>query len=201
MGIALDPTGTYAYVTNVGNTTVSKCTIQGDGRLASSCVNSGATGLNYPNGITIKSTNDYAYITGGSSSKMYQCAIVSGGNLSGCLSVAPGYGDQSTGIAINTVRNTIYEVGYASGDKHTHLYNCTLVNGGGVTNCRNGTDAGYTNPRGMIAVNSSGTIAYITTTDASSYLQCVVGSDGYITSLCTSVALTPGYNWGIALIE
>ncbi len=50
-GIAIGNTGTYTYVVNTGNNTVSQCT--NSGTTLTNCVNSGANGLSSPSGIVI----------------------------------------------------------------------------------------------------------------------------------------------------
>ena len=199
-GIAINSAGTNAYITNRDNNTVSRCPIHADGGFAASCVDSGAKLLSQPRGIAFKADNSFAYITNFANVQIIQCKIDTNDSLSSCATVYQGTNEQFIGIAINTLKNRIY----SAGTNASNLLTCTLVNGGGLENCiTTSMDSTSMFRAAGVAVNTSGTIEYITNSEpaySNSYTQCLLKSNGDVQS-CVGVKTAPLYLWGIALLE
>lgn len=93
IGITLNSAGTYAFIVNNGNGTVTQCSVN-NGTL-SKCANSGVTGLTFPVGITINPADTFAFITNGFDNTITQCSL-NNGTLSNCAKTAF-QSDQSEG--------------------------------------------------------------------------------------------------------
>jgi DNA-binding beta-propeller fold protein YncE len=76
-GIALNPFGTFAYVTNNNNDTVSVCPINAITGAFGTCVDSGNTGVlfNGPAGIAINAAGTFAYVANGATNAILVCPI------------------------------------------------------------------------------------------------------------------------------
>ena len=97
--IAINPSSTYAYVTNAGNNTVSLCTVNvNTGSLT--CSGTTGSGFTAPVGISINPSNTYAYIANEPDNTVTRCSInANTGQLEFCAPTGSGFSGPS-GIAL-----------------------------------------------------------------------------------------------------
>lgn len=143
-GIAVDPAGTYAYVTNYGDATVSKI------ELTTGNYSSVATipvGQN-PIGIVVSPDGTNVYVTNNSSGTV-SVIKTADNTIAATLTV----GGNPLGIAVNPLGTSVYVAN--SGSNSISVINTALKT------VETKWDVHLQNPWG-IAVNPAGTIAYIT---------------------------------------
>lgn len=178
--IAIDSSGTYAYIANYYGGTITSCTINQVSGNLEGCVNSGASFTN-PFGVALDQSATIAYVTnGGGASTVSGCDI--GGTLSSCVTndFSPTGATNLGGIAINSSGNRAFitsAVGFLS---------CS-VNGKTIGLDCNGTSAAMDNPLG-VALNEDETIAYVVNYSNETVAKCTIAGDGTIASCVDSGA-------------
>ena len=132
--------------------TVTQCSVNG-GNL-SNCVDSGATGLSAPAGITLNSAGTIAFITNFNNSTVTQCSV-NGGTLSNCANSGATAISYSYAMTLNSAGTIAFITNYGNNT----VTQCS-VNGGTLSNCADSGATGLSSPVGII-LNSAGTIAFI----------------------------------------
>ena len=77
----MNSTGTFAFITNAFSNLVTRCSVNGD--ILSNCIDSGATVLSGPRGISLNSAGTFAFISNYNNGTITQCKV-NGGTLSNC---------------------------------------------------------------------------------------------------------------------
>lgn len=192
------PLNSYAYITNYGNSTVTKCTVDSDN--LTSCQDSGATNLNGPAGIAINSAGNRIYIAnreGGISPTV--CDIDPGNNnLTNCADTGAGVNDV-VGIALGAGSSYAILV-----TRYGEVFNCLINQNGSLSACSNNGISGFSSVMG-VALNSSTNPAklYISSLSPSSRItNCNVSITGIVSgcnlidgsSRAAGLALNPAGN-------
>ncbi len=185
--IVLNSAGTYAFITDSSNKVIS-CSI--DNGTLSNCADSGATGLNIPNGITLNSAGTYAFITNLGNSTVTQCSV-SNGTLSNCVNSG------ATGLLIPRAIALNSDSTYAFiTNTNSTITQCSVDNGT-LSKCTNSGATKLNNPGG-ITLNPAGTYAFITNSDAGTVTQCSV-NNGTLFNCADSGATSLSVPFGITL--
>jgi hypothetical protein len=186
--------GGFAYVTNLGNNTVSDCSIDVNTSLFSSC-NSDANAFGFPTAVLVNTTKTAAYVTNGTPTRaVAYCPInLTTGAFNACTDAAPTSPnlDQPFSMVMNVTGTHLYAVN-ANGVVSFCDVNQT---DGTLNNCAD-TGAVLSAPRG-ITLNQANTIAYITDNNNLVY-ACNIVADGTLSS-CTSTGSAFNSPFGIAL--
>lgn len=178
IGVALNPTGTVAFIVNYNNSTVTQCSVSGG--VLSGCTNSGATSLSKPRAITLNSAGTIAFITN-ENDIVTQCSV-SGSILSSCTNSGATALSRPSGITLNSIGTTAFITNWAG--KSVAL--CT-VNGEVLSNCANSSAIDLTSPTG-ITLNAAGTTAFITNYESATVTKC--NTSGGILSSCANSGAT-----------
>lgn len=192
-GIAINASGTFAYITNYGiptsglpGTTVSVCPIIQSGAFLggfSACnVYSGFTA---PTGIALNDTKNVAYITNFGRNSVSSCAFspTTGALSSNCVQTLVGSNAQSAGIVIDPVGAYAYIIdGNFAG-----VYQCPInPTTGNITSCSLAQNFGSVRPTG-VAINLTGTILYLTT-NITPVMQCPITTINGVSTVGVCVA-------------
>ena len=108
-GLALNPAGTKLYISNEANGKVVVCPVTvGAPATLSSCTDSGATNLSFPNGIVFSTTgNNLVYIANKGNSTVATCSVnPSTGLLSACVTQSSTGFNGPAGLALNNAPAT-----------------------------------------------------------------------------------------------
>lgn len=178
IGVALNPTGTVAFIVNYNNSTVTQCGISGG--VLSGCTNSGATSLSKPRAITLNSAGTIAFITN-ENNIVTQCSV-SGSILSSCTNSGATALSRPSGITLNSIGTTAFITNWAG--KSIAL--CT-VNSEALSSCANSSAIDLTSPTG-ITLNAAGTTAFITNYESATVTKCNIS--GGILSGCANSGAT-----------
>lgn len=167
-GIAINPAGTYAYITLVSLDLVANCPINSDGSF--NIVSCGVTpGFNTPLAIAINPPGSFAYIVNASFNTISSCTVNNDGSLSNCVSnLAPSF---PYAVAINPANTYVYIT------TSTDVFYCSINNDGTYNSCNN-TGVNTFNFPTAITINAVGTIAYITNLNGNTVSSCPINIDG-----------------------
>lgn len=176
--------GTIAYVANTktGSNAVSICSLNATDGSFSVCNNFTDASFNNPTGIALNSAENRAYVTNfgvaGSGVTVSKCSVnETSGSLSDCRAMPDPTFQGATGIAIN------------NNDTFAYITNYNVTNGVTVSRCpinrKTGlfgsctalSDTSFSGPIG-IALNSTGTKAYVTEYNTSQVSVCPIKIDG-----------------------
>lgn len=179
----------YAYVTNVNNSTVSKCNINSDGSF-SNCAAVGNQ-FNSAFGIAIATINNtpYAYVTNTTDNNGYsidKCPLDASGNFSSCSVISENDFNVPTGIAIANFMGASYA--YITNLNNSTVSQCTIDSNGNFSSCTlTGND--FSQPIGIAIETVNNTpYAYVTNVNGNFISQCPVNADGSFSS-CTSMPM------------
>ena len=102
LAIAINPAGTYAFisVSYNGGYSIATCGISG-ATLTNCFINTGVTGLSTPTGIALNSTGTQAFIVNKGNTTISTCAISGVGVLSDCVNTGASQLSEPFGIAIS----------------------------------------------------------------------------------------------------
>ena len=134
-GITLNPAGNYAFITyynydffsDIEYSSIIQCSVN-NGTL-SNCVNSGATGLSNPTGITLNPAGTYAFITNNNNSSVTQCSV-NNGTLGNCADSGATGLSQPFGIALNPTGTYAFIT-----NRYVNTVTQCSVNDGMLSNC------------------------------------------------------------------
>lgn len=183
--IAIDSSGTYAYIANYYSGTVTYCFIDPITANFAGCADSGAT-FSSPRGVALNQSGAIAYVTNSTSSIISGCDVGGGSDdiLSNCTS-----DDFSplglTGIAINSTGNRAF----ITSTNYNYLFSCPVTGksisfGGGCSFTPNDV---LDNPYG-VALNADETIAYVVNYSNETVSKCAISGNGTITGCVDSGA-------------
>jgi trimeric autotransporter adhesin len=178
--IAFNRAGTFAYVTNSGTNTVSKCSININGSFGT-CVDSGVSNIfNGPRGIIVNSSGSFAYVANSSNNTVSVCSIdASTSSFVACVNSG------NTGVVFNTPRAiSLNETGTfayisnagQSGTGANTVSVCPVNSSTGLFGaCAYSGNSGvsFNVPQG-IAINLAGTIAYVANQTTNIVLKCPI---------------------------
>lgn len=193
--IAIDSSGTYAYIANYYGGTITSCTInQASGNLEG-CVNSGASFTN-PFGVALDQSATIAYVTnGGGASTVSGCDIGGGGNtLSSCVTNDFSPAPNLSGIVINSLGNRAFITSGGVG-----ILSCPVTGKTIGLDC-SATSTALDNPIG-VALNEDETIAYVVNYSNETVAKCTIAGDGTIASCVDSGATNIHGSNSIAIVN
>lgn len=173
-GIAFNPPGTFAYVSNFGSTTVSKCPINSDGTFGV-CADSGAGAVfNQPAGIAFNSSGNFAYVIN-TNNTVSTCPVDSSGAFGTCTnSGVVATLSAPIGIAINQSST----FAYIGNQTNSTVSKCPLSADGTFGVCTDSGAGAVFNGTRYPILNHAGTIAYVTSADSNTVFKCPVNNDG-----------------------
>jgi len=209
--ISLNSAGTHAYIGVYDDVYVYVCNVApGTGNLTGCGLATGA--FDYPTNVLFDSTGNYAYVGQWAGTTLQLCEVTAGtGDLTMC-SATPSTANlgEPSGIAFNPAKTIIYVANYSYNlsamPPVAPVSKCT-VNSDHTLSCVN-TGDNYSNlpsPAG-IAINSAGTLAYISNyTNSSSALDVAVcqinATNGHLQNCMPSGAgPVSDYLFGISLL-
>jgi DNA-binding beta-propeller fold protein YncE len=188
-GITINPTGSFAYVTNATNNTVSYCPINSNGTFGT-CTSTG-NGFSNPAGIAISPTGNFAYVANHNNSTVSYCPINSNGTFGTCSTTGIGF-VVPDGIAINPAGS----FAYVTDQNLNTVFYCSINSNGSFGTCTP-TGSGFNAPAG-IAINPAGTFAYVTSQNNSTVFYCPINSNGSF-GTCTATGSGIAFPVGIAI--
>ena len=187
-GIAINPAGTIAYISDYTNG-VLMCNIDSTTGLLSNCT---STGSGYTNAtiISLNAAGTYAYIGDYSAGiPIIKCSVTPvTGALSSCTTTTATF-SYPTSVVFNSAGTTAYVGNYDV----TQISVCSVdLTTGDLSSCTSTPNT----PTGMlyttgVALNSDETILYVTSNNNNSVNQCPIKSDGTLLS-CTSTGTAAG---------
>ena len=163
----------YAYISNRGANTVTRCNIINDRLTGCTAVSSGI--FNEPNALAVQSVNgsNYLYVVNnGSTSSISVCPLGSDGNLGICTQQLTSVFNAPTSIAFyQTVSSTIFA--YITGAANNSVSICSIAPNGNLGGCSSAIPPTVTTPISIIqktfnnipylyVTNVSGSIAQLT---------------------------------------
>jgi DNA-binding beta-propeller fold protein YncE len=174
--IALNPAGTFAYVSNQLNNRVSICPVNSANGALGPCVNSSNI-FSSPFGIIFNSAGNLAYVTNVNSNSVSKCPVNPNGTFGTCV------GSGSSGFAFNAPRyitlNNAETVAYVSNGGNSTVSRCPINPDGtfGICTSVGNTGTAFDGPRGIV-FNPENSVAYVNNTLSSVVLKCPVNADG-----------------------
>ena len=148
-GIAINPAGTYAYIANFDNTTITQCSIQTSGGNLS-CNNDLSIASSNNIGVTINSSDTSIYVANSSGQSVTQCTIDSSTtppSLTGCSTPTVVSTSNISGLSLSGALGIIY-VGTLTDSGVVRK--CTIDSiSGNITTCTSSGASGLSNPDGM----------------------------------------------------
>lgn len=217
-GIAINESGTYAYITNVtqissGPGTVTLCAINSDDGSFTNCSDSGATNISAPYGIILNesATPALAYIVDfnlenndGSYGKVTICQInAQNGTLSNCQLNSLSNVSNPKGITFNSDKTMAYLTNHESGTANA-ITKCNITpTNGSLNSCTSISTGNYqlAYPFGVFLLNN---IAYISSYNGSSYgnngnasiVNCQINVDGSFSNCNQQSTSYQDYSFG-----
>jgi 6-phosphogluconolactonase (cycloisomerase 2 family) len=197
----------FAYVANYNGQFVSICPITdpSTGALSNTCTSFASAGSS---GVTVNPAGTILYITNANNcpnSTVTSCTINNtDGSLSGCSTTADASFCYPTAVAIHG------NIAYVNNYGNNTVSNCTIQSNGSLTGCSVSTlptIVGHNYGYDGVALNSSGTLLYVTQAQSSSgqptaqnILACPVQNGAVVGASCVSY-VEPSFNVtaGIAL--
>jgi 6-phosphogluconolactonase (cycloisomerase 2 family) len=197
--ITIDPSGTYAYVTNFDSDTITQFKINSDGSLSYVWCSTQPTGW-FPVGMSINPNGQYAYVANLGSSSIDTYSISSRtGRLTLLFPIPSQWTWTPYLIAINPAGTFAYVTNTASNT--VSMYSIT---GSGVLNpLTPSTIASGTSPLGITtytspALGSSSSFIYVVNDNSNTISMYSVLSSGQLQALSTSTVQTGSQPYGIA---
>ncbi|MBL7481416.1 hypothetical protein [Legionella bononiensis] len=194
--VAFHPSGKYVYIANNSSSIVTYCSLT-NSNIPESCQQTGS-GFSYPISIAINPAGTYAYLLdnvypalGGAVSS---CQISSNGSLTNCIINTNAFFNAPTSLAINPANPLIV---YVTSSAANSILSCSIsASNGTILSCSQ-LNTPIQNPY-AIAVNTTGTFAYVTSFVGNSVYYCSITPNGAFGS-CTLTG--SGFNSpnGIAL--
>lgn len=191
--VAFSASEQIAYISDAGNATVWKCTLNTTTGALTGCLNSGATGFAKPAGLALNSLGTQAYITDSVNNRVYLCHVdVYTGTMSDCAD--SGAGNQFTspsGIALSPDNS----VAFIANSGGANILGCNINPSTGQLSSSCTTSTGtpaFTSPQGIVFVPSDAEqapLAFVTDSGAASIYVCGISG----ASLSCSFANT--YSW------
>jgi DNA-binding beta-propeller fold protein YncE len=200
-----------AYVNNYGSNTVSNCTIQLNGSLASCTVSSlpyiAGHGYGY-DGIALNSSGTLLYVTqaqgsGPTPQNILVCPLQNGVVVgSSCVSYQDPSFQTTAGIALNSLSSILYVASTTGSDT---VSACSLNANGSINTCNALTDSIFHLQQfGKAVLNAAGTYIYVVNQNLKYVSLCQLNPDGTFVggSSCSQQLATVGLNapQGIALL-
>lgn len=168
-GVTPPVTASYAYITSLGDGTVSQCTVDSAGEL-SNCTTA-LNGFNSLAGVTIN--NRFAYFSDIVSTDVTYCKVNStSGALTDCNTSSGFYNPSNMAIYHGSTSDFAYVANYNNQDDPTGatVSQCTInPTTGALSSCN--TTTGFNNPFG-IAIDDE--FAYITNQGDNTVTQCTI---------------------------
>jgi hypothetical protein len=172
-----------AYISNSNSTTVSICpVINGTTGTIGTCVSTGQT-FDNPQNIIFNSALTFAYIANSANNTVSNCPVSASGTFGACTLATSGF-NVPKGIAINNNTSIVYVTSSAA----PYVSICQVSPTGTLnTPCTNTAITGVFGAPVDIAVDSTGTMAYISDTSP-------VGGGGASITSCTIDAVTQDFD-------
>ena len=194
IGIALNNTGTLAYVTNYNTGTASLCHINSDGTLANCSLAAGTDTFSGPVGIALNNAGTLAYVANSNAGTVSLCQINSDGALANCSNSKTTF-DRPASITLNNTETLAYVANFGTGGSGTTVSMCHINSDGTLANCSNSN--GSFNAPVSITINNTGTLAYVSNTGngtGTTVSICHVNADGTLANCSDSNGAfnTPG---------
>lgn len=195
-GVTFHPSGNYVYIVNNVNSIVSYCKLS-KSNIPGSCQQTGS-GFSNPLYMAVNPSGTYAYITnnlyGAFGGAISSCQISSNGSLTNCIANTNALIREPISIAINPANPLI---AYVTSSEANSILACSI-------NATNGTISSCVqvltqvqNPW-FIAVNTTGTFAYVTSLINNTVYYCSIGANGSF-GACTNTGSGVTSPYGIAL--
>ncbi|MDP3268699.1 MAG: YncE family protein [Legionella sp.] len=171
--VAINPAGTFIYVSNGGNDTISYCPLAIDGSIGI-CANQPTPTA--PEGITINPAGTFIYIVNSVTNLVSYCPLLPNGSLGGCA-IAGNFPGTLSGITINPAGT----YAYVTEPNLSRVYSCPISNSGAFGVCATNF---ISTPVGIntLAFNPVNNLVYLVNFRDISY--CNVNTNGTIGS-CT----------------
>ena len=200
--LALNPSGTYIYQANNGNTqSLSYCPISPtDGSVGACQFATAITTENTNNydGVAINAAGTLLYVANQDSGNVYTCSInQSTGDVPTCVLTGSTANNETSRITLNPAGTFAYiSAGHGTAIQPgaDTIYQCTINPSTGIlSGCVNSNATLLNFPVG-IQLNSTGTLAYITNHGTNSITTCqVVTGTGRLAD-CSNTVFTPALN-------
>jgi YVTN family beta-propeller protein len=172
-GVAISPSGTYAYVTNGGSNNV--VTIN---TASNTVVNSITSGFNYPQGVAISPSGTYAYVTNGGSNNV---VIVNTASNKVVNSITSGFYNP-TAIAFSPSGTYAYVT-------NANVNNVVIINTAS-NKVVNSITSGFSFPYG-VSFSPSGTYAYVTNGGSNNVVTINTATNTVISAIAFNSLGTP----------
>jgi len=201
LGLTLDPTGTYIYITNFSPLeTITQCPVSDFNNCTNACALNSCNTISNPYDISITPDGRFAYIVNAPSvnPSVTVCKVNAvTGALDPCSDSGAGTFSQPRGMAISPsgVFAYITDIG------NNTITVCTINSiTGSLNSCTNANATLLSNPFDL-ALNATGNFAYITNVLTNSITQCVVNTTSGLMSSCINNGPTAPLSFpiGIAL--
>jgi DNA-binding beta-propeller fold protein YncE len=163
--IVINPAGTFAYVSNFGNDSISTCPIQANGFL-SACTAFTSPAIDGTSGITINRAGTRIYTSNFVGDTLGICLINSAGRVSQCSSSAPGPINNPVDIVLDPLNQFSYSTNNGLGT----VLRCQITASGSFGSC---ATAAITDPTG-ISINAAGTILYVNNAGPNTVSVCPI---------------------------
>lgn len=163
--IAINPTGTIAYLTNANGTTapvVGYCKINASTGSFENCASLCNSSYCGSNGIVISPDNKWAYISGITYGKpsIHACPITSSGAFGTCLYAYSGATtNQLYGLAINETGTMLYATEIL-GANTISIYKCIISSPGHISSCTTSVQDISASPISAVALNPTASYVY-----------------------------------------
>ncbi|MDR3476903.1 MAG: Ig-like domain-containing protein [Gammaproteobacteria bacterium] len=196
-GVAINSTGTYAYISNINNT-VTVCAINSVDGTLSGCHTTGS-GFSIPLQASINPMNTFAYFPNVAAFNVNYCAIQPDGTLTLCANVATSLLGGVTAVTINSTNS----IGYVTIDNGV-IYACPIKTDGTFGACPIAIQGLFIDPTSLVLTPST-TMAYVidapVTNNVTSYRvsACTINSNGGFFNCVAAFTAQPDVLKGIAL--
>ncbi|MBA2652825.1 MAG: hypothetical protein H0U73_11230 [Tatlockia sp.] len=167
-------TQAFAYVVSFGTNQVFKCNIAANGSLFN-CIPTVTSGLSSPIDVAIDPTNRFAYITTSINTVLKCNLFPTDGNLINCAPTGSGF-VAPAGITTHTIGNTTYAY-VVNGGLVPTVSKCTIAPNGDLMSCALSVIGAVNGYRG-IAINPTGTLAYIANNSTNEITRCIIAING-----------------------
>ena len=180
--VAFHPSGKYAYIANSTSSIITYCTLSNT-NTPESCQQTGS-GFSNPISIAINPTGTYAYIVDnvypGFGGAISSCQISSNGSLTNCIINVNAFFNAPTSLAFNPANPLMV---YVTSSAANSILTCSIsASNGTILSCSQ-INTPIQNPY-AIAVNTTGTFAYVTSFIGNSVYYCSIAPNGAFGS-CT----------------
>ena len=186
--IIFNSTGSLAYISNIGNKSITKCQVNATTGKFSTCTITGATGMNHPVGLALNPNNERLVYIVDRVGSVVLCQInTTTGDLSACRNAGAVGLDSPRTITFNKAGT----MAYITNVKINSITQCHInPTTGQLTGCTNSGARGLSHPFGF-KFNATETFAYIVNEHSDSISQCKVSATTGQLSDCTNSGATP----------